>query len=228
MDLTLVTHSPEVVTRPVVTGSAPLTVMVAASSALVRWGLRGLVCDERAFDLIGEADGWTVLKRLLKEQVPDVLIVGSSLFDGSAGGVVPCETPHAVVFLENDVNPKHLLRAGVRGFIHPDDDAARARATIDAVHHGAVVLNTASIEQMLTGDPDAGVPPAISSLGRRELDVLACVAKGWTNREISDHLFLTEGTVKGYVSSILTKLQLPNRTVAALRASRWPLAQIAS
>ena len=70
----------------------------------------------------------------------------------------------------------------------------------------------------------AAAPPSpLQSLTEREIDVLRLIARGQSNREIADTLYLTEGTVKGYVSVILSKLNVADRTQAALLAVKHAL-----
>lgn len=89
------------------------------------------------------------------------------------------------------------------------------------VRHAEVTEDRTVVEKDRVGSPaGADRPGQELGLTEREVDVLRCLALGMSNREIAEHLFVTEGTVKNHVSSLISKLNLRDRTQAALYAVR--------
>jgi DNA-binding NarL/FixJ family response regulator len=124
------------------------------------------------------------------------------------------------------------LRAGAKGYLLKDATAEELIGAIRAVHRGDSPLQpsvAAKLVARLAASPQAATPPSAAlhaehaaapaeELTEREREILAQVARGANNREISETLFITEGTVKNHVSNILGKLGLRDRTQAALWA----------
>lgn len=127
------------------------------------------------------------------------------------------------------------LKAGARGYLLKDISVQQLIAAIHAAHQGETTLQSAAastLVQALRRTPDVlATPPALSpeepgaeELTEREREILKLLAQGASNREISEMLFITEGTVKNHVSNILSKLGLRDRTQAALFAHQHGLA----
>lgn len=122
------------------------------------------------------------------------------------------------------------VRAGASGFVLkdvPPEDLAHA---VRVVARGESMVAPALITRLLerfTARPPSGAPPEqLASLTERELEVARLVAKGLSNAEIGGRLFLSEATVKTYVSRLLTKLQLRDRLQIAVLAFRSGLVQV--
>jgi len=206
-------------------------VVVAASSAITRWGLRAFIDHDEDLHVAEECATLTeVVVATLGKLKPGILLLGSSVTTPPDLLQELNTRCTVVVFMEtDDIAVAELLRMGVRGFVDRRDDVAAVTATLTAARSGVTALNPRSLKRLLgdlTGRPveAAGTPPGhLTRLGGREREVLACLGQGWSNRQIGNHLYLTEGTVKGYVSVILSKLGLSNRTTAALHARTWGL-----
>jgi NarL family two-component system response regulator LiaR len=108
------------------------------------------------------------------------------------------------------------LKAGARGYILKDSAPDDLIQAIEAVYAGKLLLPSDLAQQALFTEPDQSPPP--SELTEREIDVLRCVAQGLSNQEIADKLSISLYTVRSHVRNILSKLQLANRTQAALYA----------
>ena len=153
-------------------------------------------------------DGIAATRRL-REEHPAVRVLALTTFDG-------------------DEEVFAALRAGAVGYLLKDTSGARlAEAVLTAARGGSTLEPSvaAKVVARIAGLPDAdpepptraAMPPAVP-LSARELEVLRQVAAGRSNREIAAALYLTEGTVKNHVTSVLTKLDVRDRTQAALRA----------
>jgi DNA-binding NarL/FixJ family response regulator len=206
-------------------------IVIADDQFLVRTGLRTILDNAGGFDIVGEAaDGHEAVAHARTLQ-PDIVLMDVRMphLDGIAATRQIRATPDAprvLVLTTFDLDEYVYagLRAGASGFLLKDTRAADLVSAIHAVLAGdAVVAPSATrrlIERYLhhTPEPDRAQARSLAALTERERDVLAKLARGLTNAEIAAALYLTEGTVKTYISRILTKLGLRDRVQAVIYA----------
>ena len=126
--------------------------------------------------------------------------------------------------VDDDDTVVAALRAGARGYVLKGATGEEIAAAVRTVAAGGAVFGAGVAEQMLvlrSSSGESGRPPAVSDgLTEREREVLGLIAEGSSNAQIARALGLSVKTVQNYVSRILDKLQLPDRTQAALHAKR--------
>jgi DNA-binding NarL/FixJ family response regulator len=208
-----------------------ITVIVADDQEIVRTGLRMILDAQPGIDVIGEAaDGRTAVE-LARRLRPDVCLFDIRMpgLDGIeatralAGPTV--DHPLAVVVITTfdlDDYVYAALRAGARGFLLKDAGPVLLAQAIHAAANGDALI-APSITARLLGafaDTGPGSPPAqpIEALTDREEQVLVAVARGRTNSEIADELYITLSTVKTHIASVMAKLGARNRVEIAIWA----------
>lgn len=209
----------------------PLRVLIADDQRLMREGLRILLEMEADIQVVGEAANGQEALELYDASKPDVVLmdVQMPLMDGVEATRRLCARWHTarIIILttfENDEYVFEGLRAGASGYLLKDisgHDLARAIRTVAA--GGALIEPMVAAKVVAefarlaapTGAATASLPEPLSP---REREILSLVSEGLTNREIGLRLSLSEGTVKNYVTTILQKLGVQDRTQAALRA----------
>ncbi|MDQ2914486.1 MAG: response regulator transcription factor [Chloroflexota bacterium] len=214
------------------TASAATRVLICDDHEVVREGLRTLLSRHQDLAVVGEAATMQEAIDLAAKAKPDVVIMDVRLPDGS--GVEACRAiresrPETrVIMLTSYADDEALFAsiiAGASGYLLKQ---TRGQAVIDAIH--AVAQGRSLLDPDVTGKVLERVrrgreqeDPAIASLTDQERKVLEQLAEGKTNREIGAALFLSEKTVKNYVSRILDKLGLSRRAqAAAYMAERRP------
>jgi NarL family two-component system response regulator LiaR len=119
------------------------------------------------------------------------------------------------------------IKAGALGYLLKNTSPQQLLTAIRDVHNGEPSMSPDIANKLIRElRRESSLPLTVEPLTERELEVLSLVAKGMTNQEIADKLFIGEGTVRTHVSNILTKLHLANRTQAALYALREGLAPL--
>ena len=205
----------------------PVTVLIVDDHQVVRNGLRAFLDAHPDFTVVGEAESGEAGIRLAAEYHPDVVLM-DLLMPGMDGveatrAVREASPATQVVVLTSYHDDEHIfpaLRAGAVSYLLKDvgmaelADAVRRAAGGEATLHPRVA---GRVVQSLRGGKADTLNP-FHELTERELDVLRVVAQGRSNAEIAAALFISEHTVKGHVSSILGKLDLADRTQAAVYA----------
>lgn len=211
-----------------------IRVLLVEDQILMRQGLRKLLEIEPDIEVVGEAaDGIEALE-LLAACEPQVALVDARMprMDGvELIGRLSRDHPQvAAIVLTTFDEDDYLfgaLRAGARGYLLKDTSPGDLVETIRKAARGRTVLEgpaaTRVIAQLsrLASRPEQDVQ-AEPLLSARETEVARFVGIGATNREIADALFVTEGTVKNHISSILRKLALRDRTQLALHVAGGP------
>jgi NarL family two-component system response regulator LiaR len=211
-----------------------IRILITDDHAVVREGLRALITSEPGMEVVGEAkDGEEAVLKARSLQ-PDVILL--DLVMPRKGGLeaigeIKSENPGARIliltsFAEDDkVFP--AIKSGALGYLLKDSSPHELLQAIREVYRGESSLHP-SIARKLIRElrQPSDLPPTEEPLTEREVEVLRLVAKGLSNQEIGQKLFISERTTRTHVSNILDKLHLANRTQAALYALREGLASL--
>jgi NarL family two-component system response regulator LiaR len=206
-----------------------ISVLLVDDHSVVRQGVRAFLITQPDLMVVGEAASGEDAVKLAEQFVPDVILMDLIMpnMDGvEATRRVKQVCPRSqIVVLTSYHEDEHIfpaLKAGALSYILKDvsamelADAVRKAAAGEAVLHPRVA---ARVIKELQGRREDALNP-FTELSEREMEVLKLIADGMSNAEIAGKLVLSEKTVKGHVSNILSKLQLADRTQAAVYAWR--------
>ncbi len=209
--------------------SARIRVLLVDDHEVVRVGIKALLASADDLEVAGEAATAADAVREAARLEPDVVVLDVRLPDGS--GVETCREIRdrrretRVIMLTSYADDEALfaaIMAGAAGYLLKQARGRELVAAIRSVHAGGSLLDpavTGQVLERLRRPPVAEADP-FAELSDQERRILALMAEGKTNREIADEVFLSDKTVKHYVSSILRKLQVARRSEAAAMWAR--------
>lgn len=201
-----------------------VSILIVDDHEVVRMGLRTLLERRPGFTVVGEAGTAQEAVRAARQSQPDVVIMDIRLPEGN--GVEACreireELPDTkVIMLTSYADDEALfgsIMAGASGYLLKQTPGQSLAAAIEKVAKGESLLDPAVTNKVLERMRRlaAGEGDELSVLSPQERKILTLISEGKTNKEIAQEVFLSDKTVKNYVSSILNKLNLRRRSEAA-------------
>jgi DNA-binding NarL/FixJ family response regulator len=216
-----------------------LRVVVADDQALVRVGFRGIIDATEGFIVVGEAGNGQEAVEVARRAQPDVVLMDVRMprVNGiEAARAIRGESPATKIIMltvsDEDDDLYEAIKAGANSYLLKEVSVEEVPEAIRAVVQGQSLISPSMASKLLNeytslarrAEEKQQYPtPALT---QRELEVLKLVAKGQSNREIGDELYISENTVKNHVRNILEKLHLHSRMEAVIYAVRERLLNI--
>jgi DNA-binding NarL/FixJ family response regulator len=201
----------------------PIRVLIADDDALIREGLKIILQSDDRFEVAECVDnGLKAVEYCNAHQVDVALLdVRMPVMDGlEAAREISAKTGTRTLILttfDDDDFILNAVRYGARGYLLKSSPPSRIMDAISIVHDGGTVMQDIAmdiIKDELSSGRRCGIPDGV--LTEREMEIAELVAKGFSNRDIAARLFMSEGTVKNYISAILSKTGLEHRTQLAV------------
>ena len=199
----------------------PIRVLIVDDHPVVRDGLRGMFSGEPGFEVAGEAADGGEAVALAQSLQPDVILMDLHMpnVDGvSAIRQLAEQGSEARVLVlttyDQDSYVLPAIEAGATGYLLKDAPREELLRAVRAVAQGETILSPSVAGRLV----DQVRNPQQDALSQRELEILALVAAGTTNREIAGELFISEATVKTHLLHIYEKLEVPDRAAAVAEA----------
>lgn len=213
----------------------PIRILLVDDQPLFREGLRTLLSVHSDFTMVGEAGNGAEAIRLAHSLAPTVVLMDLQMpvLDGVAATrrlheELPACRVIVLTTFDDDERVFDGLRAGAVGYLLKDAPSEKLAEAIRVAARGEtflqpsvaakVVAEFSRLSRKAVGVRHSASQSLNESLSERELEILRLIARGASNREIASALFLAEGTVKNHVTNILGKLEVRDRTQAALKA----------
>jgi DNA-binding NarL/FixJ family response regulator len=206
----------------------PVRIVIADDHPLVRSGLRAVLLAADDLEVVGEAATGEEAVTLAASLQPDVIVM-----DLRMPGITGIEATRRIVeaqphirivvltLFEDDASLFAALRAGARGYILKDANEVEVVRAIRAVGSGEAIFSATMAQHLIesfASPPQPRTAFPFPDLTAREREILALIAQGRSNTEIAQHLVISGKTVRNYISSIFSKLQVADRTQAVIRA----------
>lgn len=205
-----------------------LRVLIADDHPLVRSGMRALLTVEEDLEVVGEAATGEEAVTLAAALQPEVIVMDLRM-PGISGieatrrilQASPSIRILVVTLFEDDDSVFAALRAGARGYVLKDASEVEVLRAIRAVSSGDAIFSTTIAQRLIDffASPRSAIQPLpFPDLTDREREILTLIAQGQSNAEIAQTLVISMKTVRNYISSIFSKLQVADRAQAIIRA----------
>ncbi|WP_298912740.1 response regulator transcription factor [uncultured Nostoc sp.] len=211
-----------------------IKVLLVDDQGLIRQGLRVLLELEPDLEIVGEAENGEQAINLVAKFQPDVVLldIRMPIMDGVAATreIQKRFAKTKILVLttfDDDEYVSAALQNGAMGYLLKDTPSEELAVAIRAVYKGYTQLGPGIVKKLLTQFSHVAltqsppVPSSLAELTPREKEVLRLIATGASNREIAQQLYISEGTVKNHVTNILNRLNLRDRTQAAIWANTY-------
>lgn len=207
-----------------------IRVVIADDHPLIREGLRRVLSLDKQIQVVGEAANGEEAIELVTNTQPHVILMDLNMprFSGMDAAKVILQANPAVRIIALTVEDSErkiveLIKNGVSGYLLKDVSVEALVSTIKAVHAGETVITPqvtqALLKETLEGGRGAASGESVSeALTTREMEIIRLIAAGKNNKDIAEELYISQKTVKNHISSIFRKINVQDRTQAALYA----------
>ncbi|MEM7760259.1 MAG: response regulator transcription factor [Cyanobacteria bacterium P01_A01_bin.40] len=214
-----------------------IRILLVDDQTIIRQGLRNLLESQTDFQIVGEAENGRKAVNLVEElyetpNEPDLILmdVRMPVMDGVAATKRLSEqfASISILVLSTFDDEEYITKAmqfGAKGYLLKDTPIEEIAQAIRAAIKGYTQLGPGLFQKFLSQPKDIAIPQelliALEALTPREKEVLTLVAKGASNKEIAQELYIAERTVKAHITSILSQFKLRDRTQVAIMATQY-------
>jgi len=204
-------------------GKRALRILIADDDALIRDGLKMILENEDGFDVVGTATNGKDAVNLCRKTNPDIVLmdIRMPLMDGvEATKLIKAEFNSIKVLLLTTFKDSEYIRSAVKygaeGYVLKSNSSESIIQSIKAIYQGNVIFEK-EVAGLLSGMMGKEkISWKELNITQREYDLMTLVSKGLSNKEISEKLFMSEGTIRNNISTLLDKLELRDRTQLAI------------
>ena len=199
-----------------------IKVIIADDSDFVRDGMRIILEVDEDFEVIGCARNGQEAIEIAKESATDIFLMDIQMpeMDGIEATKYIVENNLGKVLIlttfDDDELVQNALKNGAKGYLIKNHTPEHLKQMIKSVYNGTGVMEDAILENLAKNTDMKANGFCEEGYTAREMDIIRAVADGLSNKEIANKLFITEGTVKNYITSILSKENLSHRTALAV------------
>ena len=199
-----------------------IKIIIADDSDFVRDGMRIILDVDEDFEVIGCAGNGREAIEIAKENAPDIFLMDIQMpeMDGIEATRYIVENNLGKVLIlttfDDDELVQKALKNGAKGYLIKNHTPEHLKQMIKSVYNGTGVMEATILENLAKNTDAKASVFCEEGYTAREMDIIRAVAEGLSNKEIANRLFITEGTVKNYITSILAKENLSHRTALAV------------
>lgn len=207
-----------------------IRILLVDDQSIVREGLASLLETQADLTIVGEAENGKIAIEKAIVLKPDIILmdIRMPIMDGIAAiKILARQAPEINILVlttfDEDEYVTQAMSWGAKGYLLKDTPSAELAQAIRAINLGYTQLGPGLFEKTLASNAhsSATIPSELAELTSREKEVLQLIVRGYNNKEIATELYIAERTVKNHVNSILRRLNLRDRTQAAILASKF-------
>lgn len=209
-----------------------INIVIADGHRFMRESLKIVLNEEKNIQIVGEATNCNEIVSAIDTLKPDIILLSVLIFetdvDYGISSIREKSQDTKILMLSYDIDDELIFQAlknGAKGYLSYDTSVSSLAKAINAVNRGELWVERKLISRFFEEQADAGESgsngkksPPVNGLTAREQEVLGCLAKGATNKELAEELFISEKTVKSHLNSIFRKLNVSRRLEAILYA----------
>lgn len=207
-----------------------INIVIADDQNLIREGLEFMLSKKERFNIVATVENGLVAYEVCKENHVDIILmdIKMPIMDGvDATKIIKRDFPHVNIIILTTFNDDEYifeaLKYGASGYLLKDATMEKIEEAIIEVNNGGVLIQPNVAKKVVDmfsrmDNNDIEIDVRIYDLTTREKDILRYLGEGKSNKEIGNELYISEGTVKNHITSILSKLDLRDRTQLALFA----------
>lgn len=199
-----------------------IKVIIVDDSDFVREGMSIILSVDEEFEVIGTASNGKEALDIVTTQAVDVIVmdIQMPIMDGieATKEIVANDLGKVLIlttFDDNDLVEK-AIQNGAKGYLIKNHTPEKLKQMIKAIYNGVNVLDEKVFQKISSSQLQANLSFDTSLYTAREMDIIEAIAEGLSNKQIAEKLFISEGTVKNYISTILDKTNLTHRTQLAI------------
>ena len=199
-----------------------IKIIIADDSDFVRDGMRIILDVDGDFEVIGCASNGLEAIEIAKENNPDIFLMDIQMpvMDGIEATKYIVENNLGKVLIlttfDDDELVQNALKNGAKGYLIKNHTPEHLKQMIKSVYNGTSVMEENILENLTKNSEVKSNEFCEEGYSAREMDIIKAVADGLSNKQIANRLFISEGTVKNYISNILAKENLSHRTALAV------------
>jgi DNA-binding NarL/FixJ family response regulator len=200
-----------------------IKVIIADDSDFVREGMRIILSVDEEFEVLGCAANGREVVELAKNHCADVILMDIQMpeMDGieATKEIVANSLGRVLILTTFDDYDlvKQAIQNGAKGYLIKNHKPEQLKQMIKSIYNGAGVMEENILEKLMRESSNtASEGFIVANYTARELDIIQAIAQGLSNKEVAEKLFISEGTVKNYISTILAKENLSHRTALAV------------
>jgi DNA-binding NarL/FixJ family response regulator len=205
-----------------------IKVLIADDNSFIREGMKIILTTFEGFEVVATVENGLEAVAYCEQHEVDVALLDVRMPEMNGVEATRLITertktrPLILTTFDDDEYIRDAIRYGAKGYLLKNNDPERISDAIKTVYHGHNVLQDSVLDKLKSAkEPESPVHNEAAKVDKslfteRELDIMALIAKGRTNKEISKEIFISEGTIANHITSILSKTGLTHRTQIAI------------
>lgn len=205
-----------------------ISIYLIDNHVLFRKGLKAILADYPDFNIVGDTSNYYEAELILKENPVDMILIDTDFFaitnNEFSENILKKNLTKKIVALtlaKSRLEFLNAIKSGIHGYILKEEEIDYLINCIKKIHSGRFLVSESMVDKLVELLIEKSEFPINLLISDRELDVLRLIQKGFSNSQISTHLFLSENTIKTHIKHIYKKMSVSNRKEAIEKGILW-------